>query len=236
MCAYKRGMRSVDISLIIPAYNEESAVFSLIQNAKKTIRKYGLSRVEILFVDDGSKDRTRRIVAGLKGVRLLLHPRNLGKGVALSTAFKHAKGRIFITIDADNSYPPESIPLLIDCIKQTGSDVVIGSRRYKRDSSTRPFNYCGNLFFSKLVSVITNQHITDASSGMRAFTRRSITALHVKSHGLSWEVEMTTRAARAGLKIIEVPISYYKRTGQSKLNILKDGAMFLFAIFRGRFL
>ncbi|GAI53997.1 unnamed protein product, partial [marine sediment metagenome] len=97
-------------------------------------------------------------------------------------------------------------------------------------------NYLGNIFFSNLISILTRKRITDASSGMRAFNKKILSELNIKSNGLNWEVEMTTKVLKKNLKIKEVPITYNERVGKSKLKPISDGFHFLITILRSRFL
>jgi dolichol-phosphate mannosyltransferase len=95
-----------------------------------------------------------------------------------------------------------------------------------------PLNWVGNKIFSLLIQVLTNVPTTDASSGLRVFKKKSIDLLDIQANGLDYEIEMTVKANKRKLKIIEIPITYEKRAGKSKLNPLKDGWRFFKAILR----
>ncbi len=140
-----------------------------------------------------------------------------------------------VTIDADCTYPPEEIPKIAGIVENGDADMVICSRFMNGRTKIRMLNYLGNIFFSRLISVLTGKKITDASSGMRAIKKDVWKKIKVRSRGLDWEVEMTTRVLRQGYKVAEVPIKYSDRVGVSKLNPFADGFRFFFAIMRGRF-
>jgi glycosyltransferase involved in cell wall biosynthesis len=221
------------VSVVIPAYNEEKAITETVNRIKGVCKKIG--NCEIIVVDDGSKDNTYNITKGVRGIKLFRHRGNKGKAVALNTGFKNSSGKILVTIDADLTYPEDKIPKLVEPIKNNTADMVIGSRFMYETRNMPKLNYYGNKFFSFLISFLTEEKITDGSSGMRAFRTDLLKNLDVKSKGLSWEVEMTTRSIVKGYKVLEIPIEYHHRVGSSKLKPLTDGFRFLFAILRARF-
>ncbi|MBI1971960.1 MAG: glycosyltransferase family 2 protein [Candidatus Aenigmarchaeota archaeon] len=240
------------ISIIVPAYNEEGGIRRTVERVKKV--KFG-EKSEIIVVDDGSSDRTYENAKKIKGIRILKHRVNKGKAAALRTGFSAAKGDAVATIDADCTYPPEQLPKMLKLIRSEKADVVLGSRFYhkkrgvsiifgagkkvlsaiagaKSDDYT---NFYGNALFSSLITVLTGRPITDGSTGLRVFRKKILDGMRIKSRGLDWEVEMTTRSLTAGLNVVEIPINYYPRVGRTKLKILKDGLGFLVGIVRGRF-
>ncbi|MBI4167846.1 MAG: glycosyltransferase family 2 protein [Candidatus Aenigmarchaeota archaeon] len=241
------------ISIIVPAYNEENGIRKTVERVKKVKFK---EKSEIIVVDDGSRDNTYSEAEKIRGVRVLKHEINKGKAAALYTGIAAAEGDVVATIDADCTYPPEPLPEMLKMIRDGKADVVLGSRFYHRKrgadivfGATKKIlstvigvrnhdytNFYGNAVFSSLISVLTNKRITDGSTGLRAFRKEILVNMRIKSRGLDWEVEMTTRSVRAGLNVIEIPIDYYPRVGATKLKILKDGIRFFVGIVRGRFL
>jgi glycosyltransferase involved in cell wall biosynthesis len=221
------------VSIIVPAYNEEKAVERVV-NAAKILRMPW--EKEIIVVDDGSRDRTYAIARKIRGIRLLRHPRNKGKAAALETGFRAATGDVLTTIDADCTYPMEAIPIIVEPVAKGEADLVVASRFRGRPSEMPLLNYAGNRFFSLLISLLTLTSVTDGSSGQRAFRKPLLEKVRMRSKGLDWEVEMTTRAIRSGARYKEIPIAYFSRVGPSKLKVFRDGMRFLRAIIRGRFL
>lgn len=219
------------ISIIIPAYNEEEAI----EDTIKRVKNLKLKNFEIIVVDDGSIDNTYSLAKKFSGIKLIRHKRNMGKTQALKTGFSHASGDLLTTVDADLTYPIEEIPTLVKVLEKNNSAMVIGSRFMKYKPSMSKVNAFGNKLFALMVSILSFKKITDPSSGLRIFKKDIWENLHVKSHGLDWEIEMTTQILRKGLKVMEYPIKYSERVGKSKLHPIKDGIKFFFAILRGRF-
>jgi len=205
-------------SLIIPAFNEEKGLPLVIEEA--------LGKVdEIIVVDDGSTDKTFEVAQryASKGVRVIKHEHNKGKLAAIRTGIAAAKGDIIILTDADYTYPAKYLPRFISEI-ENGADLVIGSRFMGEGNRDIPFLNCiGNLLFSFLASYISCLNLTDAQSGYRAFRKRDFPKLDVKAKSLEFETKQTVKAAKLGYKIVEFPIDYRPRVGQSKLNPLIDG-------------
>ena len=240
------------ISIIIPAYNEENGIRKTVEGVKKI--RFS-ERREIIVVDDGSRDNTYNEAKKIKGIRLLKHGKNKGKAAALHTGFNAATGDVVATIDSDCTYPPQPIPKMLKMIRSGSADVVLGSRFYNKKrglyiligaakkifasltqrKSEDHTNFYGNAIFSALITMITGRRITDGSTGLRVFRKRILKDMKIKSCGLDWEVEMTTRSIRNGLNVVEIPINYYPRVGRTKLKILNDGLRFFVGIVRGRF-
>jgi hypothetical protein len=220
------------LSVIIPAYNEEDGIASIIE------RVLGIgpalqepkTELELIVVDDGSRDRTAEIAEGYPDVRLIRHRTNHGYGAALKTGFAHAKGTWLGFLDADGTYPPEHFPALLSAAREHEADLVIGSRMAGTDSQMPRSRRIGNLFFARLVSLIGNQQITDSASGMRIIRREMLPWLYPLPDGLNFTPVMSTRAIHEELNMIEVPIPYAERMGRSKLTIVGDGTRFLQSI------
>lgn len=223
---------STTLSVVIPAYNEEEGITEIIYRVlavKDNLAKVGISELELLVVDDGSRDRTAEIVSSIEGVRLIRHVRNKGYGAALKTGFCHAKGELIGFLDADGTYPPEYFPLLCQEVLN-GKDLVIGSRMAGAKSQMPITRRIGNLFFANLLSLIAHQRITDSASGMRVFKREVLKRIYPLPDGLNLTPIMSVRAIHEGIKMAEVPIPYSERLGRSKLSVVRDGTIFLRSI------
>jgi hypothetical protein len=186
--------------------------------------------LELIVVDDGSRDRTAEIVARFPDVCLVRHRTNHGYGAALKTGFAQARGDWLSFLDADGTYPPEHFPELLDAARHQDADLVIGSRMAGADSQMPLSRRAGNLFFAGLVSLIGSHHVSDSASGMRLVRREVLARLYPLPDGLNFTPVMSTRAIHEGVKMIEVPIPYAERLGRSKLTIVGDGARFLQSI------
>jgi hypothetical protein len=220
------------LSVVIPAYNEEAGIADIAQRVlavQDGLKAIGVDQMELLVVDDGSRDQTAQIASGISGVHLIRHERNKGYGGALKTGFSQARGELIGFLDADGTYPPEYFPQL--CVRaMNGSDLVIGSRMAGAESQMPVTRRIGNLFFATLLSLISHQRVTDSASGMRVFKREVLAHIYPLPDGLNLTPVMSTRAIHEGVKIAEVPIPYSERVGRSKLSVVRDGSIFLQSI------
>jgi glycosyltransferase involved in cell wall biosynthesis len=220
------------LTIVIPAYNEEDGIAEIVQrvlNVKGEIVKTGIEQLELIVVDDGSKDRTAQIVAAIPGATIIKHPVNKGYGAALKTGFSHARGELIGFLDADGTYPPEYFPTLIRKI-QEGNDLVIGSRMAGAESEMPLSRRIGNFFFAGMISLLGRQRITDSASGMRVFKRQVLEKVYPLPDGLNLTPIMSTRALHEDVKMAEVPIPYSERVGRSKLSVVRDGSIYLQSI------
>lgn len=220
------------LSVVIPAYNEEKGIEAIarrVLDIQDGLAKVGVQNLEVLVVNDGSKDRTAEIARSIPGVRLITYSHNQGYGAALKNGFSQACGELIGFLDADGTYPPEYFPKL--CQEAlNGSELVIGSRMAGAESKMPVTRRIGNLFFASLLSIVGRQHVTDSASGMRVFRREILEQMYPLPDGLNLTPVMSTRAIHEGIHIIEVPIPYSERLGRSKLSVLRDGSVFLQSI------
>jgi glycosyltransferase involved in cell wall biosynthesis len=223
------------LSVVIPAYNEEDSVGACIERVlavEPELKKVGLDALELIIVDDCSKDRTAEIVKTYldRGVVLIQHKVNRNYGGALKTGFRHAKGNYLAFMDADGTYPPEYYPNMFQAMMEQKADLVIGSRMAGVQSEMPFTRRLGNTLFAGLVTMIGNVRITDSASGQRILRRDVLEKLYPLPDGLNFTPVMSTRALHEDLKMIEVPIRYEERAGESKLSVVRDGLRFLFTI------
>lgn len=217
------------LSVVIPAYNEEDGIAEIAHRVlavRDSLREVGVDDLELLVVDDGSKDRTVEIASGIQGVTMIKHPKNKGYGGALKTGFSQARGELIGFLDADGTYPPEYFPKL--CVEaMNGSEIVVGSRMAGADSQMPMTRRVGNFFFANLLSILGRQRITDSASGMRVFKREVLEKIYPLPDGLNLTPVMSTRALHEQIKMTEIPIPYSERLGRSKLSVVHDGRLFL---------
>src|SRR6266511_5212289 len=217
------------LSVVIPAYNEENGSAEIacrVLSVGPALQKAGIDQLELLVVDDGSKDRTAEVASKIPGVNLIRHARNQGYGAALKTGFSKASGELIGFLDADGTYPPEYFPQLCEAaLKRT--DLVIGSRMAGEDSKMPFTRRVGNFFFANLLTLLSRQKVTDSASGMRVFRREILERIYPLPDGLNLTPVMSTRAVHEGIKIEEIPIPYSERVGRSKLSVLRDGSIFI---------
>jgi glycosyltransferase involved in cell wall biosynthesis len=201
--------------VVIPAYNEGRAILEVIKKIPKNL----VSKTDILVVDDGSRDNTREVTekAGAKVIsfvsnRGLVEVFNAGKKWAL----EH-KADIIVNIDGDGQHNPLEIERLIKPILDKKADVVVGSRFLTKNVHASRTKYFGNILFSRLISILIKQRITDAQSGFRAYTREVAEAIDVRK-GYTYTQQMLVQVAYHRFKIMEIPITVSKRKhGKSRL-------------------
>lgn len=220
------------LSVVIPAYNEENGIEEIIRRVlavRPALVEVGVENLELVVVDDGSADRTAEIAGGIDGVRLIKHERNRGYGGALKTGFGEAQGDLVGFLDADGTYPPEYFPALCAAVLN-GSELVVGSRRSGAESQMPRMRRLGNFFWSNLLSTLSTQRVHDPASGMRVFQRAVLDRIYPLPDGLNLTPVMSTRAVHEKVKMVEIPIPYSERVGRSKLNVVRDGSIFLHSI------
>lgn len=224
------------LSIVIPCYNEKHTI----KNILETVKKVPYKNKEIILVDDFSTDGTRELLqtAPFKKLvdQLVFHEKNQGKGAALRTGFKAAKGDIVIVQDADLEYDPFEIPEVIDPIYKGKADVVFGSR-FMGGRAHRVVYYwhrLGNLFLTTLSNMFTNINLTDMETCYKAFRREVIQSIDIKENRFGFEPEITAKIAKIpDIRIFEVGISYYGRTyAEGKKIGWKDGFRAIYCILR----
>jgi hypothetical protein len=223
----------VVLSVVIPALNEEDGIADIVgrvQAIRPALHQVGVDDLEIVVVDDGSRDRTADVVASFSCVRLVRHPNNRGYGAAIRSGFGCARGDLLAFTDADGTYPPERFPELCHAILEQEVDIVVGSRRSGAHSEMPRVRRVGNFVWSNLVSLIGNHHVADPASGMRVIRRSALERLYPLPDGLNFTPVMSTRAVHEQLRVLEVPIDYRERVGRSKLSVVRDGSRFLATI------
>lgn len=233
------------VSVVIPCYNEKATVVKLLRRV--TNAQYpGIDRVEILVIDDCSKDGTREILHGIaqnpaeielkpnQEFRLLLQEQNGGKGKAVRSGFAAASGDLVLVQDADLEYDPEDYPALLKPLVGGYADVVFGSRFIGLERRVLYFNhYLVNLFLTFLSNVFTNLNITDMETCYKVFRREVLQKITLTSDRFGFEPEITAKVAKLKVRVFEVGIRYHGRTYEEGKKITwKDGIAALWHIIR----
>lgn len=209
---------------ILPAYNEEIAIGSIVLNTKKYVD-------QVLVVDDGSTDNTFEI-AKMAGAEVIKHLSNMGKGAALKTGFKAVNGHdIIITMDSDGQHNPEDIPKLIDPILNEEADIVNGSRYINDRCKETPFyRRIGQKMLDKATYFNSGINMSDSQSGFRAFARHTLPAFRFNCDGFGIESEMIKDISNNGFKIKEVGIGVRYDVKSSTKNPVSHGVGVLMRI------
>jgi glycosyltransferase involved in cell wall biosynthesis len=220
------------LSVIIPVYNEEDGIDHVIKRVlgiRDALAQIGV-KLEFIVVDDGSRDKTADLVAKYSDVRLIRHIKNRGYGAAIKTGFRHANGEYLAFLDADATYPPEHLPAMCRAAIEQNGDMVVASRMSGAKSQMPLTRRIGNLAYACLLSLISNTHVRDTTSGMRIIRHQALEQLYPLPDGLQFTPAMSTRALHENLKVIEIPVPYSERVGRSKLSVVRDGVRFTNAI------
>ena len=224
----------VKISVIVPVFNERATV-------AETLRRVQAVKIakEIIVVDDGSTDGTREILETLSrtadNIRVILEPRNRGKGAALRVGFKHATGDYVVIQDADLEYDPENYHLLLRPLIDGRADVVYGSRFVTTLERRVQFfwHFVGNRLLTVVSNMFTNLNLTDMETGHKAFKREVIQAINLEQDRFGFEPEITVKIARMKVRVYEVGISYSGRTyAEGKKIGWRDGVAALWCIVK----
>jgi glycosyltransferase involved in cell wall biosynthesis len=226
------------ISIIIPVYNEKNTAETLI-NKVLGANTLGLEK-EIIVVDDASTDGTQEVLktfSPVQNIKLMLQPKNQGKGAAIRKGFETVTGDLVIIQDADLEYDPNEYPKLIEYILNGKADVVYGSRFHSGPRRVLLFwHFIGNSFLTFLSNAFNDLNLTDMETCYKAFTRKVLNQIKIRSNRFGFEPEFTAKVAKNKFKIYEVPISYDGRSyAEGKKITWKDGIKALFSIIWFRF-
>jgi glycosyltransferase involved in cell wall biosynthesis len=211
-----------DVSVIMPCLNEAATVAECVRKAREALARAGLAG-EVVVADNGSDDGSPALAtaAGARVVPALVR----GYGAAYLAGFEAARGEYLVLGDADDTYDFGAVPDFVAALK-SGNDVVLGSRfRGRILPGAMPWlhRYVGNPVLSGILSLFFGRRISDAHCGLRAMTRAASERMRLRSTGMEFASEMVAVALRHGLKVAEIPVTYYPRGGQSKLRSFRDG-------------
>jgi glycosyltransferase involved in cell wall biosynthesis len=218
------------VSVVIPALNEA-------RNLPHVFSRLPASIFEIVLVDGNSTDGTQEVARSLYPDVRIVGQNGKGKGNALGCGFAACRGDVIVMLDADGSTRPEEIPHFVDALLE-GADFAKGSRFVSGGGSSdiTPLRHVGNIFFSGLVNLLYGTRYSDLCYGYNAFWRRCLPYLRVDCDGFEVETLLNIRAARAGLRVVEIPSYEENRIhGESNLRTFRDGFRVLRTIFRERF-
>jgi glycosyltransferase involved in cell wall biosynthesis len=219
---------AVKVSVVIPAYNEGEAIARVIREVKEVLDGTGNS-YEILVVDDGSLDRTAEIAEG-EGARVIRHRENRGSGASRKTGIRASQGSWIVMIDADGTYPAESIPELLRHLESYSQ--VIGARTVERGTH-RFLRTLAKETIRRLASFLVGRPIPDLNSGLRAFHKEAMMPfLYLIPDGFSCVSSMTLAFMTNGLPVKFVPIPYFQRIGRSKFHPIRDTYQYLLTVIR----
>lgn len=222
------------LTVVIPCYNEKDSIHTIVNR----VLAAPIENKEIIIVDDKSTDGTSEIldreIAPLVS-RIIHHEVNRGKGGALRTGFAHATGDVVIIQDADLEYDPNEYPLVVTPVVRGECDVCYGSRFLHQAAKGYKANQLANKGLTAMSNFFTRLHLTDMETCYKCFKREVIQAVDIKENRFGFEPEITAKIARIGVRVKEVPISYYPRTNEEGKKIgFKDGLRAIYCIWKYR--
>jgi len=228
-------MKIQKVSIIIPCFNEKKTILTLL----KKVKNFKLLNKEIIIVDDGSIDGTRKILKETiskidPNIKLLLHSKNRGKGAAIRTALKYVSGDVIIIQDADLEYDPSEYEKLLKPIMYRKADVVYGSRFCGKEQRIHLFwHKLANNFLTFLCNIFTNLNLSDMETCYKVFKTEIIKKIQLKEDRFGIEPEITIKLARQKSVFYEVCISYHGRSYEDGKKIgFKDGVSAIYCIIK----
>jgi len=226
----------MDISVVIPVYNEESTLQKIFSRIKKT-------RIpsEILLIDDGSTDSTPQIIKQLQedpSVRAITFPVNRGKGAAVSAGIKAAHGEIIILQDADLEYNPGEYKKLLKPFEKNQAEVVYGVRFMTTKKKTSYFlHFIANKILTLITNILYKSSLNDMETGYKIFRKDIFEQLQIKADGFDFEPEFTAKLLKRKIKIFEVPITFKPRNyAHGKKIKFYDALVAVWTLIKIRFL
>jgi glycosyltransferase involved in cell wall biosynthesis len=208
------GLYMIKHSIIIPAYNEQEGLPLVLDKLLPIIN----NSYEVIVVDDGSEDQTSEIAKRFN-VKTICLSVNMGKGMAMRNGIESAHGENMIFIDADNTYPADSVPDIAQLLEEY--DMVIGVRKTR--INIKVFNRFGNDLFKNLLKFFFKTQVSDPLCGLYGIRKKFLNKMQLESLGFEIESEIAIKAAGMGLRVKEISIHYDARIGESKLNPIRDG-------------
>jgi dolichol-phosphate hexosyltransferase len=224
----------VKLSILMPVYNEHASVGNAV---KQALNVQYPCEIELVVVDDGSRDGTADVLAGYADDRLQVHvhPRNRGKGAAIRTAAEHATGDYMVILDADLEYDPQDIPRLLEPVLDGRANVVYGSRTFGSHSAYSFWYVLGNKGVTTLANMIYNSYISDLETCFKLMPLALFRSLRIRSAGFGMEAEITAKLLRQRVRPYEVPISYRARSREEGKKITwRDGVEAVWILTRER--
>ncbi|MFG2056202.1 glycosyltransferase family 2 protein [Micromonospora sp. NPDC048930] len=222
------------LSILMPVYNEEERIADALKQALAVDYP---CEIELVVVDDGSRDGTAEVLGRVDDARLrvITHQRNAGKGAAIKTAVDNAEGEYMVILDADLEYDPQDIPKLLEPVLDGRAKVVYGNRTFGSHSAYSFWYVIGNKGVTTVANVLYNSYIGDLETCFKLMPLELYRSLEIRSRGFGMEAEVTGKLLRQRIRPYEVPISYRARGREEGKKITwKDGVEAVWILARER--
>jgi glycosyltransferase involved in cell wall biosynthesis len=223
------------LTVLIPVYNEVKTIHEILRR----VLAVNLAD-EIIVIDDGSTDGTRQALQELDcqdTIRIILHPKNQGKGAAVRTGIENAAGEVILIQDADLEYDPRDYPILLTPLNEHLADVVYGSRFL--GAPRRPilfWNMVANKILTLTTNILYNNILTDMETGYKVFRRDVVKEMKLRARRFDFEPEFTAKILKSKVRVFEVPITFNPRDfNEGKKIRMKDAFIAMWTLIKYRF-
>jgi len=229
------------LSIVVPVYNEEKTVNEILRRIKMARLPKEVDR-EIIVVDDCSGDGSYQMIRKVKGIKLFKHTKNKGKGAAIRTGIKNAKGDIILIQDADLEYDPNDYSRLIKPILSSKAKIVYGTRFenyplrvFGKRRTPLIAHYIGNKFLTFVTNLLYGSDLTDMETCYKVFKKEVLRSIKLKANRFDFEPEITAKVLKAGHKIHEIPIRVKPRGyDEGKKITWRDGFLAFWTLVKYR--
>ncbi len=231
------------LSIIIPIFNEEKTIKEVLKRVASV--RLPFIEKEVVIVDDASTDGSKLIIqkSGIKGLKIIFHQKNMGKGRAIRTGIKQATGEVIIIQDADLEYNPDDYSKLLRPIIENKAKVVFGSRLmdyplrfWGKDKTILPYHLIANKFLTFLTNLLYGSHLTDMETGYKLFKSDLLKKISITSNRFEFEPEITVKILKLKIPITEIPIKVKPRTYQEGKKISwRDGILAVWELVKYKF-
>ena len=216
------------VSVVIPTLNEVGNIVEVIDTVEKEI-KYPY---EIIIVDGGSTDGTRKIVKN-KNCKLIIETRR-GYGLALRLGMKQAKGNIMVMVDGDGTYELKHINIVLDRLIEKDAELCLATRMFDPNKAMGMMNFVGNKVITFCFNMLYKQNLSDSQSGYRAISKIAFDKIEFKEDDMAFATEMLVKFSQKKFKMVEIPTVYKERKyGKPKLRRFKSGIEIFTTMLKG---
>jgi glycosyltransferase involved in cell wall biosynthesis len=227
----------MDLSIIMPAYNEEATILQAVKAAIDV--DLPVANWEVIVIENGSADRTRELLrsqAWPDHVKVIELDTNRGKGGAIRVGVEHATGTFMAILDADLEYDPNDYAKMLPAAMMDGVDAVLGTRHWQSHSAYSYWYVQGNKAVNTVANVLYNVWLSDCMVGMKMLRTDLYRSLDLRENGFGFDAEVVAKLLRRGARVYEVPVTYRARSREEgkKLTII-DGFRMLRVFLRCRF-